>query len=60
LYEVKAAKLKLKIPKYIKARKGDTLYKISREYGVSVKRIARLNKISKKSKIKKGRRIRLR
>jgi len=60
LYEVKAAKLKLKIPKYVKARKGDTLYKISREYGVSVKKIARLNKISKKTKIKKGRRIRLR
>jgi murein DD-endopeptidase MepM/ murein hydrolase activator NlpD len=60
LYEVKAAKLKLKIPKYVKARKGDTLYKISREYGVSVKKIARLNKISIKTKIKKGRRIRLR
>lgn len=60
LYEVKSAKLKLKIPKYVKARKGDTLYKIAREYGVSVKRIARLNNISRKAKIKRGRRIRLR
>ena len=60
LYEVKAAKLKLKTPKYIKARKGDTLYKISREYGISVKRLARLNKLTKKSKIKRGRKIRLR
>jgi murein DD-endopeptidase MepM/ murein hydrolase activator NlpD len=60
LYEVKSAKLKLKSPKYIKARKGDTLYKIAREYGVSVKRLARLNKISSKTKIKKGKRIRLR
>jgi len=60
LYEVKSAKLKLKIPKFVKARKGDTLYKIAREYGVSVKRIARLNNISRKAKIKRGRRIRLR
>lgn len=60
LYEVKAAKLKAKTPKYITARKGFTLYKISREYGISVKKLARLNKLSTKSKIKKGRRIRLR
>lgn len=60
LYEVKAAKLKLKTPKYIKARKGDTLYKIAREYGISLKRLARLNKLTKKSKIKRGRKIRLR
>ena len=60
LYEVKSAKLKLKTPKFVKARKGDTLYKIAREYGVSVKRLARLNNISKKTKIKRGRRIRLR
>ena len=60
LYEVKAAKLKIKTPKYIKARKGDTLYRISREYGISVKRLARLNKISTKTKIKRGRKIRLR
>ena len=60
LYEVKAAKLKLKTPKYIKALKGDTLYKIAREYGISLKRLARLNKLTKKSKIKRGRKIRLR
>ncbi len=60
LYEVKAAKLKIKTPKYIKARKGDTLYRISREYGISVKRLARLNKISTKTKIRRGRKIRLR
>jgi murein DD-endopeptidase MepM/ murein hydrolase activator NlpD len=60
LYEVKSAKLKAKTPKYIKARKGDTLYRIAREYGISVKRLARINNISRKTKIKKGRRIRLR
>lgn len=60
LYEVKSAKLKAKIPKYIKARRGDTLFKIARAYGIPVKRLAKLNKLSKKSKIKKGRRIRLR
>lgn len=60
LYEVKSAKLKAKIPKYVKARKGDTLVKIARIYGISVKRLAKLNRISKKTKIKKGRRIRLR
>ncbi len=60
LFEVKSAKLKLKIPKFVKARKGDTLYKIAREYGVSVKRLARLNNISRKAKIKRGRRIKLR
>lgn len=60
LFEVKAAKLKAKIPKYIKARKGDTLYKISRRYDITVKRLAKLNRISKQARLKKGQRIRLR
>jgi murein DD-endopeptidase MepM/ murein hydrolase activator NlpD len=60
LYEVKASKLKTKTPKYIKVQKGDTLSKLSRRYGISLKKLARLNKVSAKTKLKKGRRIRLR
>lgn len=60
LYEYQSAKLKAKTPKYIKAKKNDTLIKIANRYGVSAKRLSKLNKISAKTKIKSGRRIRLR
>jgi murein DD-endopeptidase MepM/ murein hydrolase activator NlpD len=60
LYEYQSAKLKAKTPKYIKAKKNDTLIKIANRYGVSAKRLSKLNKISVKTKIKSGRRIRLR
>jgi murein DD-endopeptidase MepM/ murein hydrolase activator NlpD len=60
LYENQSAKLKAKTPKYIKAKKNDTLIKIANRYGVSAKRLSKLNKISVKTKIKSGRRIRLR
>lgn len=63
LYDVQAAKLrakKIKAPKYIKAHRGDTLIKISKRYGVSAKRLSKLNKVNTKAKLKSGRRIRLR
>lgn len=60
LYEYQSAKLKAKTPKYVKAKKNDTLIKIANRYGVSAKRLSKLNKISVKTKIKSGRRIRLR
>ena len=64
LYEVQAAKLKAakmtKTPKYIKARKGDTLTKIGKRYGVSVKKLSKLNGLKANTKIKSGRKIRLR
>jgi len=63
LYEVQSAKLKAKktaTPKYIKARKGDTIQKIANRYGLSAKKISRLNGINSKTKLKSGRRIRLR
>ncbi len=63
LYDVQAAKLRaksIKTPKYIKAHKGDTLNKIANRYGVSVKKLSKLNGMKAKTKIKKGRRVRLR
>ncbi|OYU95922.1 MAG: peptidase M23 [Bacteroidetes bacterium B1(2017)] len=63
LYDVQAAKLKAKktkLPKYVKAHKNDTLIKISNRYGVSVKRLSKLNGLKPKTKIKAGRKIRLR
>jgi murein DD-endopeptidase MepM/ murein hydrolase activator NlpD len=63
LYEVQSAKLKAKktaIPKYVKARKGDTIQKIANRYGLSAKKISRINGIKSKTKLKSGRRIRLR
>jgi len=62
LYDVKAAKLKAskKMPKYYTVKKGDTLYKIANRYGINVKTLARKNKITSKTKLKAGRKIRLR
>jgi murein DD-endopeptidase MepM/ murein hydrolase activator NlpD len=63
LYDVQSAKLKAKqtkVPKYIKARKNDTLTKIAKRYGVPVKRLTKLNGLKASTKIKSGRRIRLR
>ncbi|MCG9881481.1 MAG: peptidoglycan DD-metalloendopeptidase family protein [Bacteroidia bacterium] len=60
LYEVKSAKLKATTPKYVKARKGDTIQKIANRYGLSPKKVSRLNGINSKTKLKSGRRIRLR
>jgi murein DD-endopeptidase MepM/ murein hydrolase activator NlpD len=63
LYEVQAAKLKAKYAKTkiksIKAKKGDTLTKIANRYGISVKKLVKINGYGKNTKLKKGRRIRL-
>lgn len=57
LYQVKANKLK---SKYHVVKRGETLSKIAYKYGISVKHLARLNRISTKTKLKAGRRLRLR
>lgn len=57
LYQVKAAKLK---SRYHIVRKGETLGKIAYRYGISVKHLARLNRLSTKSKLRKGQRLRIR
>jgi len=61
LYEVQANKLKQnRIGRYHKVHKGDTIATIAYEYGISVNRLARLNGISPKSKLRPGRKIRIR
>ena len=64
LYDVQSAKLKAakqtKLPKYVKARKNDTLTKIGKRYGVSIKKLTKLNGIKANTKIKSGRKIKLR
>lgn len=57
LYQVKATKLK---SKYHVVKKGETLGKIAYQYGISVKHLAKLNRISAKAKLKKGQRLRIR
>lgn len=57
LYQVKASKLK---SKYHVVKKGETLGKIAYQYGISVKHLAKLNRISSKAKLKKGQRLRIR
>jgi len=60
LYQVQSAKLKAKYPKYITVKKGQTLSSIARNYGVNIRRLAKLNRISTKAKLRTGQRIRLR
>lgn len=57
LYEVQKVKLR---SRYHVVKKGETLGKIAYRYGISVKHLARLNKISTKTKLKAGRRLRIR
>jgi membrane-bound lytic murein transglycosylase D len=45
---------------YYKIKKGDTLYKISKEQGVSMDDLKRLNKLTNKSKLSVGQKIVLR
>lgn len=45
-------------PKYHKVKKGDTIGKIAKKYGVSQKRIFELNGLNSRSVIKPGQRIR--
>jgi murein DD-endopeptidase MepM/ murein hydrolase activator NlpD len=45
---------------YHKVRSGDSLGKIARKYGVSISRICKLNKISTRTTLRPGRRLRIR
>ena len=56
LYQVKSVKLK---SKYHIVKRGETLAKISYTYGMSVKHLAKLNRISLKTKLARGRRLRI-
>jgi murein DD-endopeptidase MepM/ murein hydrolase activator NlpD len=57
LYKVQASKLRTR---YHLVKKGETLSKIAYKYGISVKTLARLNRISTKTKLRPGRRIKIR
>lgn len=57
LYQVKSKSLK---SRYHVVKRGETLGKIAYQYGVSVKRLASLNGISTKAKLRTGRRLRIR
>ncbi|MCZ2140453.1 MAG: peptidoglycan DD-metalloendopeptidase family protein [Bacteroidia bacterium] len=57
LYKAQQTKLR---SKYYVVKRGDTLGKIAYKTGVNAKQIARLNRITTKTKIKAGRRLRLR
>jgi murein DD-endopeptidase MepM/ murein hydrolase activator NlpD len=53
-------KAELTARKYYKVRKGDTLSKIAKKNRTTVTKLCKLNKIKKKTKLKLGRRIRVR
>ena len=57
LYKEQQTKLR---SRYYIVKRGDTLGKIAYKNGMSVKQIGRLNKISTKTKLKAGRRLRIR
>lgn len=57
LYKAQQAKLR---SRYYVVKRGDTLGKIAYKNGVSAKQIARLNRITSKTKLKAGRRLRIR
>jgi murein DD-endopeptidase MepM/ murein hydrolase activator NlpD len=57
LYKAQQTKLR---SRYYVVKRGDTLGKIAYKNGVTVKQIARLNKVSHKTKLKAGRRLRIR
>jgi hypothetical protein len=52
-------KAELSARKYHKVRKGDSLSKIAKRYRTSVSKLCKLNKMSKRTKLKPGRRIRV-
>ena len=62
LYEVQANKLRQSksTGRFYKTHKGDSIESIAYEFGISVKHLARINGISAKTKLKPGRRIRIR
>jgi murein DD-endopeptidase MepM/ murein hydrolase activator NlpD len=61
LYEVQANKLRqARSGRYYKVHRGDTLASIAFEYGISVKHLARINTIPVRTKLRPGRKIRVR
>lgn len=54
------AKAALNTAQYYRVKKGDTLSAISRKYGVPVARLCKLNRISMKSTLRPGQRVRYR
>lgn len=53
-------KAELSARKYYKVRKGDTLSKIAKKNRTTVSKLCKLNKIKKKTKLRTGRRLRVR
>ncbi|NVO01425.1 MAG: peptidoglycan DD-metalloendopeptidase family protein [Bacteroidetes bacterium] len=51
---------KLKSAKFYVVKKGDSLSKIAKKYGTTVKKLCKLNRITTKTLIKPGRKIRIR
>ncbi|MFI5222486.1 MAG: peptidoglycan DD-metalloendopeptidase family protein [Bacteroidia bacterium] len=61
LYDVQKEKLKRnRSGRFYKVHKGDSIESIAYEYGISVKHLSRINGFSAKTKLKAGRRIRVR
>jgi murein DD-endopeptidase MepM/ murein hydrolase activator NlpD len=54
------AKRKVTSGRYHKVRRGDTLSGLSRKYGVSTAKLCKLNRISKRTPLKVGRKVRIR
>ncbi len=50
----KSSSMRQGVPSWVKVRSGDTLYGLSRKYGVSVSRLAQLNQLKKPYVLKPG------
>jgi len=59
LRKVEKQKAEVSKRKYHKIRKGDTLSKIARKHRTTVSKLCKLNKMSKKTKLRLGKRIRV-
>ena len=59
LRKVEKQKAEVSKRKYHKIRKGDTLSKIARKHRTTVSKLCKLNKMSKKTKLRPGKRIRV-
>jgi len=59
LKDADAKKAEIASRKYYKVRRGDTLGSIARKNGTTVKQLSKLNRISSRTKLKPGRKIRV-
>lgn len=59
LRKVEKQKAEVSKRKYHKIRKGDTLSKIARKHRTTVSKLCKLNKMTKKTKLRPGRRLRV-